>query len=209
MMTPPEQNLLVVDLETTGPNPIRHDVLCVGLVPLQDATRSAVVYVRPVQPKWSPFAQANFRKFESIWEGQAVSPTTACEMIEEYIRREFAGAEITPIGHNIGFDVAFLRKLAFAGGRDELQGVSRRALDTHTMLYLLYLQGRIPRIALSSDGAFEHFAIQVAPEARHTALGDALATRELVTKLLDMLAAPFLAPPINALETRGRPGRRD
>lgn len=204
-----ERNLLVIDLETTGPNPIRHDVLAVGLVPLHDATRGAVVYVRPTEPRWSPFAIANFKKFSIDWEEQAIDPVAACEAIESYLRREFVGAEVTPIGHNIGFDVAFLRKLAFTGGRDELQLLSRRALDTHTMLYLLHLQGRVPAGALTSDGAFEHFGIQVTEEARHTALGDARATRELVIRLLDMLAAPFLTPPhVGKLEPLGHSARR-
>ena len=204
------QSLVIIDIETTGANPIRNDVLAVGLVPLNDATRSFVVYVRPPAPQWNPFAQANFQKFAETWESQAVSPVAACAAIEGYLAKEFHGEVVTPIGHNIGFDVAFLRKLAFLGGRDELEAVSRRALDTHTMLYLLFLQGRIPSSALSSDGAFQHFGIAVAPHARHTALGDALATRELVIKLLDMLGAPYLPlPPSNRVEDRAHWLTRD
>ncbi|AUB81349.1 hypothetical protein THSYN_10565 [Candidatus Thiodictyon syntrophicum] len=204
------QSLVIIDIETTGANPIRNDVLAVGLVPLNDATRSFVVYVRPPAPQWNPFAQANFQKFAETWESQAVSPVAACAAIEGYLAQEFHGEVVTPIGHNIGFDVAFLRKLAFLGGRDELEAVSRRALDTHTMLYLLFLQGRIPSSALSSDGAFEHFGIAVASHARHTALGDALATRELVIKLLDMLGAPFLPlAPSSRVEVRAHSLTRD
>jgi DNA polymerase III epsilon subunit-like protein len=113
-----------------------------------------------------------------------------CEKIERYLSSVFPGEAVTPVGHNVGFDVAFLRKLAFLGGRNEITAISHRALDTHTMLYLLHLKGRVPPSALSSDGAFEYFGIRVPDNERHTALGDALATRELVLRIFEMLEVP-------------------
>lgn len=72
--------------------------------------------------------------------------------------------------------MAFLRELAFLAGKDEVDYVSRRAVDTHTLLYTLYARGDLPRAALRSDGAFAHFGVKDAEQHRHTALGDALAT---------------------------------
>ena len=46
--------------------------------------------------------------------------------------------------------------------------------------------GKLPLAKLSSDALFAHFGIEVAPEARHTALGDALATFELYGKLTEL-----------------------
>lgn len=181
--------LLVIDLETTGANPILHDVLAVGMVSLSDPSTKRVIYVRPDNPRWSPYAQANFQKFATVWQREAMPPATACAEIEHWLAQQFRGEMVTPVGHNVGFDVAFLRKLAFLAGKDEIDFISRRAVDTHTLLYLLYLRGMIPRVALSSDGAFAHFGIPVPLAERHTALGDALATRLLVMQVLDLLRA--------------------
>jgi DNA polymerase-3 subunit epsilon len=41
-------------------------------------------------------------------------------------------------------------------------------------------------LRLSSDGLFAHFGIEVPPEKRHTALGDAVATAALYLKLVEV-----------------------
>lgn len=181
------KDLVVIDVETSGINPFRHDVLAVGLAPLNNALPSCVVYIRPETIEWSPFARQNFDKYSSDWQALAVTPAEACDSIEKYLAETFSGRNVTPIGHNIGFDVSFLRRLAFLGGRDQLAGLSHRAIDTHTLLYLLALQGKAPESATNSDGAFKHFGINIEENARHTALGDAKATRELLLRLLDAI----------------------
>jgi DNA polymerase III epsilon subunit-like protein len=40
---------------------------------------------------------------------------------------------------------------------------------------------------IGSDAAFAHFGIEPAPEDRHTALGDARATRALLDALLGLM----------------------
>jgi DNA polymerase III epsilon subunit-like protein len=178
---------VVVDVETSGVNPFIHDVLAVGLVPLASEIEPCTVYVRPSEVKWSAYARANFAKYAQVWETEAVAPSVACAMIESYFARIGRGEKVTLIGHNIGFDLAFLRKLAFLAGKDEIAGASHRALDTHTILYLLHLGGQIPADAVTSDGAFRHFEINVPERLRHTAIGDAVATRDLFQKLLQLL----------------------
>ncbi len=187
------QNLLVIDLETSGTNPFKHDVLAVGMTPFSRDAEPLSVYVRPPEtPVWTDHARANFDRFAEEWERFSVSPEEACSRIEAYIRDVFGGEQATPVGHNVGFDQAFLRKLAFQGGREAIAGLSHRAVDTHTLLFMQLLRGGLPAAALSSDGAFLEFGINVPAAQRHTAVGDALATRELVTRLFakDALAAP-------------------
>lgn len=180
-----DRDLVVVDLETSGVNPFRHDVLAVALVPLSVEASPQVFYVRPDTIEWSEYARRNFEKYSSEWEVSAIAPEAACDAIEAYLASTFGGRNVTPVGHNVGFDVAFLRRLAFLGGREQLAGLSHRAVDTHTLLYTLALQGLIPNEAVTSDGAFKHFGVKVDDKSRHTALGDAQATKELVSKLFD------------------------
>jgi DNA polymerase-3 subunit epsilon len=187
MLNLSNRDLVVVDVETSGINPFRHDVLAVGLVPLNSELPATVVYVRPEAIEWSEYARRNFERYSSEWEAAALAPSEACDFIEKYLAETFSGRIATPIGHNIGFDVAFLRRLAFLGGREQLAGLSHRAIDTHTLLYLLSLQGRIPIAATTSDGAFKHFGVRIEDRVRHTALGDAKATRELVIRVLETI----------------------
>lgn len=188
MITPLNNNLVVIDLETSGINPFQHEVLSVAIVPLTLPVPPCVVYVRSHNEiHWGQFAKENFKKFASAWNEKAVPAVVAFEKIEQYLNQTFGEGYVTAIGHNVGFDVAFMRKLAFLAGKNELPRISHRALDTHTMLYLLYLNGHLPASALNSDGAFEYFGIKISENNRHTALADALATRELVLKLFELL----------------------
>ena len=187
MLNLAKNNLVVIDVETSGVNPFKHEVLAIGIVPLIETIPPCLVYIRPLEIEWSTFARNNFDKFSTEWEEKAIPPSEACRVIEKYLAEVFNGQPATVIGHNVGFDIAFLRKLAFLAGKDEIAGISHRMLDTHTMLYLLYLNGLIPSTAMRSDEAFKHFSIKVNDAERHTALGDAIATRELVLKLFKML----------------------
>jgi len=185
------KNLAVIDVETSGVNPFNHEILSIGIIPLSDGFKPCKVYIRHINIEWSSYALQNFQKFSSDWDSNALSPVEAVIHIENYLADTFNSEVVTLIGHNIGFDVAFLRKLAFQAGKDQLVGASHRMLDTHTMLYLLFLNGLLPRTALSSDGAFSYFGIKVSEKDRHTALGDAIATRELVIKLFTMFDDVF------------------
>jgi len=181
------KDLVVIDVETSGVNPFRNEVLAIGLVPLNPELPSAIVHVRPDVIEWTDFARKNFDRYSLEWNAEAIPPLDACSAIEAYLNETFSGRPVTPIGHNVGFDLGFLKRLAFLGGRQELKGLSHRAIDTHTLLYLLVLQGKAPEWVRSSDGAFKHFGINIEDQYRHTALGDAKATRELFVRILDAL----------------------
>lgn len=178
-------HLVVIDLETSGVNPNKHSVLEIGVCPLDKNIKPFHVYVRSHNIIWSDFARKNFSNFSSEWEDKSVSPKEAVTMLGDYFAKFFGGQKVTAIGHNIGFDMSFLKKIAYEAGLDEIPFLSHRALDTHTLLYLLYKMGRIPEAALSSDGAFSFFEINVAKGKRHTAIGDAEATKKMVIKIFD------------------------
>src|SRR5690606_17986631 len=113
-------------LETSGPSPFRHTVLSIGVAPFGENLPTLEIFVRPEKIEWTDYARTNFLKFQDDWEHDAVSPAEACEKLEAYFRELFGKQDATPVGHNIGFDVAFIRKLAFLGGRDQLMGLSHR-----------------------------------------------------------------------------------
>ncbi|MXY31203.1 MAG: 3'-5' exonuclease [Gemmatimonadetes bacterium] len=179
------QKLVAIDVETSGINPFRHQILSLALVPLDISKPPLELYVNEGEPEWQRIAAHYFEESRSAWEADGRSASEACAALSSYIETVF-GEQITVVGHNVGFDVAFLRQLAFRAGLDEVPLISHRVIDTHTILYLLHLSGVIPEGALSSDGAFRHFDIRPPASARHTAIGDALATRELFMRVLKL-----------------------
>lgn len=180
-------DLFVLDVETTGDNPFVHDILSLALVPVVDPDDAYSVHVRHNNVEWTDFSRENFAAFEREWKQSAVDPAAAYQGIEHYLLRKCPVTPVTLVGHNVGFDLAFLRKLATQAGAPGLGRISHRTIDTHTLLYVCWLQGSIPESALSSDGAFSAFGLDIEPERRHTALGDARATRLLVLQLLNRL----------------------
>jgi len=109
----------------------------------------------------------------------------ALELFIEFLTENFAKDEkITLVGHNIGFDIGFLKALFKKHNRKFDQYFSHRSVDTASILFFLYLSGRIKNKVISSDAAFKEFAISV--PSRHSALGDCLATAELFNRLLKL-----------------------
>lgn len=180
-------NLVVVDVETTGPNPFVHDLLSIAFVPVRYPEKSLSIYVRTVPMSWSDFGRSNFKRFQDDWNRLAVSPAEAVRQIEWYLADLIPNEAATLVGHNVGFDVSFLKKLAHLAGLVQLPRISHRSVDTHTLLYLAAQQHAIPIDAVSSDAAFELLKISPPLPERHTALGDAMATRFLFLRLLDLL----------------------
>ncbi|WP_419939302.1 exonuclease domain-containing protein [Candidatus Palauibacter sp.] len=179
------QKLVAIDVETSGINPFRHQILSLAFVPVDPSKSSLELYVNEGEPEWQRTAAGYFEESRPAWEACGLSANDACAALSSYIETAF-GDQITVVGHNVGFDVAFLRQLAFRAGLDQLPLISHRVIDTHTILYLLHLSGVIPKNALSSEGAFRYFDIRPPASARHTALGDAMATRKLFIRVLEL-----------------------
>jgi DNA polymerase-3 subunit epsilon len=186
-MLPLSRNIFFVDTETTGANPFLNDPLSVALVPLVDELPSFLVHIRPPQLRWSEYGAKNFAKFEAEWHATAVPPSEAVAQIEAYLRQILRGDQATLIGHNVGFDLSFIRKLAALAGKEQVEGISHRTIDTHTLLYLAWLMEKVPMHALSSDGALSFFNVGMPDSIRHTALGDAQAAKAIFSKILRLL----------------------
>lgn len=179
--------LIVVDTETTGANIFEHDLISYAFAPLiEGPVLEGYVYESSGNP-WSPVAKSYFEASRIRWEAEGVSPKRAVEDIENYLRGVCCGEEIIMVGHNVAFDRYFLEKLANQAGKARIEGLSHRSVDTHTLLVALHLNGTIPESATSSTGAFEYFGVAPPEQSRHTALGDTLATRQLLRRILKEL----------------------
>lgn len=126
-------------------------------------------------------------KFNRIEHNQiAEEPKILIEQMLAYVRDYFPDDILVPIaGHNIQFDVNFLKEFFKKNGRSFEQYFSHRMIDTYSVYKTLVLAGLIDKNINSSSDAFNYFKISV--EKRHNALNDCLATVELYEKMLLMI----------------------
>ncbi|MFC2129165.1 exonuclease domain-containing protein [Bacteroidota bacterium] len=182
-----EDRLLLIDTETGGLNPDEHSLLSLGMVVWEDMEiiDSQEYLINDgkliVTEEALSINKIDIEKHKQI----AISASQAIEEIIIFINRHFPEqGKITIAGHNVHFDVNFLRFFFSQNNEDFSKYFSHRIIDTSSILYYLYLAGHLKHRAISSDEAFDYFDIKV--EGRHTALGDARATANLFTKLLHL-----------------------
>ncbi len=183
---PALDRVVVFDTETGGLDPLNHSLLSIGLVS-GDGTQRTEVFVREPQLVTNPRSM-EVNGIDLAWlDRNGLSPVEAVDAVEMFIEGLRVPRPVMMVGHNIAFDVAFMRRLYALADRPIPRDFSHRTVDTHTLLWSLAATGKLPDDATSSDGAFAFFEIAPPPEARHTALGDAIATRELLLRLLPLI----------------------
>ncbi len=183
-----KDKLLFIDTETGGLDPGRHSLLSVAMVIWENREiidSNEVLINDGILSVTREALSVNRIDIEEHKKRALPSPQ-AIEKILVFIGEHFKREEkITLAGHNVHFDVSFLKIFFTHNNKDFSDLFSHRIIDTSSILYYLYLAGQIKQRAVSSDEAFDLFNIRV--EGRHTALGDAVATAELFTMLLDMI----------------------
>jgi len=185
------EKILFVDLETGGIDPLTHSILSIGLVVWSDLNivDSLELCVNDgVLNVTSEALEINKINLETH-KKKSLSSKQAIEKVLFFIQQHFeANEKITLAGHNVNFDVNFLRYFFKKNNVDFNAYFSHRFIDTSSILYYLYFSGKLKKKCVSSDEAFQYFRISVSK--RHTALDDAKATAELFNKLLVLESLP-------------------
>lgn len=188
------KNLIVVDTETTGANVFTNSILSYAFVPMTcDDTLEGYVDDFSGQP-WSEVAESYFRETKKEWSENKKSPSAALHTIEAYLSELSPGEDMMLVGHNVAFDRYFLERMAFEAGRSRIAGLSHRSIDTHSLLMSLSILGLIPESATSSSGAFKYFGISPSNSKRHTAIGDAIATKRLFSLIIENFDCSSVLP---------------
>lgn len=184
--------LIVFDTETGGTDPSVHSILSLGAVVWEDGRLDAEFNVLILESELSLTKRAMEINHIDIAEHkkQALAPAAAMERFRAFLEKNFAEElrskdKITLAGHNVNFDVGFLRRLCRLAGVNFEEMFSHRVMDTAGVVRFLNLAGKLKLSGAGSSEAFQHFGIEVPPEDRHTALGDAKATAVLLTKLIE------------------------
>lgn len=180
--------ILFIDTETGGIDPASHSLLSLALVVWKELEVRASIEilvndgVLNVTEKALEINGINLSEHKK----KAVSPVLALQQVDQFLDLHFSRDEkIILGGHNINFDVNFLNAFLTRNGYNFQQRFSHRFVDTSSILFYLYLTGKIKRKLTASQDAFDYFGITV--PGRHTALGDAFATAQLFSKLVSIL----------------------
>lgn len=173
------RDLVFVDVETTGLDPDRHELLEVAAirvdgVHLEPVTRFFTARIRPSAPG---IAGADLRALE-------VNGYTA-ELWADAISLEEAMQQLAPVlegamvaGHNVRFDWAFLSR-ALAQCRLPVPETYHLLLDTASLAWLLVTTGRTQ--SLSLDAACT--ALGISRPSPHRALDDAAASLRVAREI--------------------------
>jgi DNA polymerase III subunit epsilon len=166
----------VLDCETTGLHSAAGDrLIALGAVRIDggdvraDDTFDALVNPQRHIPESST-------EFHGISDALVVDAPTAPEVVADFVRY---AADSVLVGHHLAFDLGFLTPPA------EQAGVTLEPLSLDTMLLSAVLDSD-PDARHGLDGVCARFGVDVI--GRHTALGDALATAEVLVRMIPLLA---------------------
>jgi DNA polymerase-3 subunit epsilon len=179
--------ILFVDTETGGINPDKDSLLSIGLVLWEDGSikDSKEIFIKHEEYFIVDRAKRINRIEIDFLNKYGINELDAISEVMDFCKKHFKNNDkVTLAGHNITFDVGFLKKLFYRNKVKFGMLFSHRYIDTATILKYLYIAGKINVNISSSDAAFKHFNIKV--DKRHSALNDAIATAELFTNLLDV-----------------------
>lgn len=197
------KRLLVIDCETGGLNCVEHSVLSLGAVIWNDGSIDAKFQVVIREPQISTTLEAlriNGLTHEII-ENEGVSTLTAVQSLQNFLLANDLRPRITLVGHNVAFDVGFLKRLyRLAGVTDKEYGkwFSHRVLCTQTLALALETVERCDFKSTSLNALCRYFKIKIRDEdtyGRHDALEDATAAARLLTAELALIRDPRREPP--------------
>lgn len=166
---------VVFDTETTGLLPHKDEIVQIGAVRVVKEKIVPGEEINQLVDPEMPIPLASTKVHKVTDQMVAGKPTIrkAGKTLYEFAR----GAVL--VAHNAPFDMAFLRRHAKDCGVEW----SHPVLDTVLLSAVLFGTTEVHTL----DALCDRLGVEIPPELRHTALGDAHATAEVLCKMLTML----------------------
>ncbi|EKE45416.1 DNA polymerase III epsilon subunit family exonuclease [Oceaniovalibus guishaninsula JLT2003] len=168
---------VIFDTETTGLDTARDEIVQIGAVRVLNGTvvpgERFDMLVNPGRP--IPPLSARVHGITDDMVRDAADVETALRRFHDFAR------DAVLVAHNAPFDLAFLRR------REEGLGLAfdNPVLDTVLLSAALFGQAETHTL----DAIAERLNVRIDGSARHTALGDAIATATVLLRLIPMLEA--------------------
>ena len=184
-----DDRLVFIDTETGGTDPHKHSLLSIGIV-VWDKSNGIIAqnefFVKNTRYYITKEAQ-KINKFDrKTHNSLAQEPKEIISELLDFLSGFFPKNTGFPVaGHNIQFDINFLKEFFRKSGRSFNNYFAHRSIDTYSIFKAMSIAGLIDKNLNSSADAFNYFNIKV--QQRHSALYDCIATVELFEKLLSLL----------------------
>ena len=179
--------MLIVDVEASGTEPLKHSIVSVGALDLANPTNRFYEECRV----WDgahimdeALAVNGFSR-EEVTDKKKQSES---DLIHAFLHWSDGLEERTLAGQNVSFDRDFLKAAAERAGHTDWQ-FAYRTIDTHTLCYMHMIEHGVQppvvrnRSALNLDAVLNYCGIPEEP-APHNALTGALSHAEVISRLL-------------------------
>jgi DNA polymerase-3 subunit epsilon len=186
------QTYLVVDTETGGLDPKKHSILSIAGVVWQAKKCIEPIfdfYICEDEIETTKRAlEVNKIDLEVVKE-KGYGPFEAVKEIKKALNKRFSHDRkpIMLVGHNIAFDIGFIKRLYNQAGQDYYSDFKDRALDTAAILEFFMIAGEIDGFRASADVLFKATGVEIEEKDRHTAKGDAMATARAIDELISIV----------------------
>lgn len=187
------KKILVIDTETGGLNAEVNSILTLGAVVWNDGFIEDKIEITIAEPEIfaDPKAlEVNGLTIEEV-QAKGVSPLQAVLTLQNFLQKNNMRGKVTLGGHNVSFDIPFMKRLYRLGGVDFDKQFSFRYLDTMQIAFLFNFAGKFNLTSVSLDSVTKYYGCS--PErvdGKHGALGDAEATARCLTKMLASMLSP-------------------
>lgn len=188
--------LYVLDAETTGTDERIHDVIELSLYRMTDNAQKTF-YIQPTN--WDSIQEdalrVNGHKLEDLKRGFRINedgsktvynrPDNALVEIEQFLMEDLVtAAERALVGHNVTFDIRFIKELWRRSGQEDTYPFGRMFMDTMQIAFFIdYVKGATRDGGYHLNGVVK--AYEVKKEKAHRADADVRMTKDVFLKLIE------------------------
>ncbi|MFH1958460.1 MAG: 3'-5' exonuclease [bacterium] len=183
-------NYLFVDTETGGLDADKYSILSLGcaIASRDEILKTLEIKIR--EPRIVTGGGLNINKIDlNEHAKEAIPPEEVVKKFLSFVletpdiyRNELG--KIILFGHNVYFDISFIRRLFFFTKYNYKDTFSHRNMDTASILKYLHFKDILKEDISSLSAALKYFGIRGGQ--RHVALDDAVLTAKLFQKLMNL-----------------------